>query len=101
MSSALTPIRGACQPYCAHTWQLQFGRLPAVAMGDRAGCRVLVEGFTNDFSAPRVLRAARKQSSTDSVEKVVGLADLNKSTNIRRWLGEATVRYSNLVIVSG
>jgi hypothetical protein len=28
MSSALTPIHGACQPHCPHTWQLQLERLP-------------------------------------------------------------------------
>jgi hypothetical protein len=35
MSSALTPIQGACQPHCAHTWQLQFARLPDLALEDQ------------------------------------------------------------------
>jgi hypothetical protein len=35
MSSALTPIHGACQPHCPHTWQLQLERLPDLILANQ------------------------------------------------------------------
>ena len=57
MSSALTPIHGACQPNCGHTCQLQFGRLPGLLLEDQkdppflAGLTAWPSLFVPDFRA--------------------------------------------------
>jgi hypothetical protein len=53
MSSALTPIHGACQPHCADAWQLQFGELAGAQLcqvGQRTSGCTRGEAFLTDHT---------------------------------------------------